>query len=146
MKWAWEAVQEDEQMLELIWALRIYQKRRGLWPDYLAWAHRGLALTRKQEWRNDEGTLLNNIGSVYDSLGQRDKALEYYNKALPIREEVGDRGGLATTLNNIGSVYDSLGQRDKALEYYNKALPISEEVGDRGGLATTLNNIGSGLR
>ncbi|MGI9180958.1 MAG: tetratricopeptide repeat protein, partial [Longimicrobiaceae bacterium] len=78
---------------------------------------------------------------VYDSLGQRQKALEYYEQALPIREEVGDRAGLATTLSNLGLVYNSLGQRQKALEYYEQALPIQEEVGDRAGEAVTRFNI-----
>ena len=91
--------------------------------------------------RGGLATTLNNIGLVYDRMGQRDKALEYYNKALPISEEVGDRGGLATTLNNIGLVYNKMGQRDKALEYYNKALPIMEEVGDRYGQSITLYNM-----
>ena len=87
-------------------------------------------------------TTLNNIGAVYDDLGDRQQALTYYQQALPIREEVGDRAGLAVTLNNIGVVYDALGDRQQALTYYQQALPIREEVGDRAGLATTLNNIG----
>jgi len=73
---------------------------------------------------------------------QYEQALEYYNQALPISREVGDRSGEATTLNNIGLVYRSIGQPQQALEYYNQALPISREVGDRSGEATTLNNIG----
>ncbi|MFM6404835.1 MAG: tetratricopeptide repeat protein, partial [Microcystis sp.] len=79
---------------------------------------------------------------VYDDLGEKQKALDYYNQALPIRRAVGDRGGEATTLNNIGRVYDALGEKQKALDYYNQALPIRRAVGDRGGEATTLNNIG----
>ncbi|MEH1890660.1 MAG: CHAT domain-containing tetratricopeptide repeat protein, partial [Nostoc sp.] len=70
------------------------------------------------------------------------KALEFYNQALPLRRAVGDRSGEATTLNNIGGVYDALGQKQKALEFYNQALPLRRAVGDRSGEATTLNNIG----
>ncbi|MFM6246213.1 MAG: CHAT domain-containing protein, partial [Dolichospermum sp.] len=77
-----------------------------------------------------------------DALGEKQKALDYYNQALPIYRAVGDRGGEATTLNNIGGVYDALGEKQKALDYYNQALPIRRAVGDRGGEAITLNNIG----
>ncbi|MEA5551684.1 CHAT domain-containing tetratricopeptide repeat protein, partial [Anabaena cylindrica UHCC 0172] len=77
------------------------------------------------------------------SLGEKQKALEYFNQALPLQSAVGDRGGVATTLSNIGAVYDDLGEKQKALEYYNQALPLQSAVGDRGGEATTLNNIGS---
>ena len=34
---------------------------------------------------------LNNIGAVYDDLGEKQKALDYYNQALPLRRAVGDR-------------------------------------------------------
>ncbi|MCE2906593.1 MAG: tetratricopeptide repeat protein, partial [Anabaena sp. CoA2_C59] len=87
--------------------------------------------------RGGEATTLNNIGLVYDALGEKQKALDFYNQALPILRAVGDRGGEATTLNNIGRVYSALGQKQKALDFYNQALPILRAVGDRGGEATT---------
>ena len=74
---------------------------------------------------------------MYDGLGDRQQALDYYQQALPIRREVGDRAGEAATLNNIGLVYDGLGDRQRALDYYQQALPILREVGDRAGEAVT---------
>ncbi|MGD1714996.1 CHAT domain-containing protein, partial [Dapis sp. BLCC M172] len=87
-------------------------------------------------------TTLNNIGHVYDSLGEKQIALNYLQQALPILRQVGARATEATTLNNIGHVYDSLGEKQTALNYYEQALPIRRQVEDRGGVATTLNNIG----
>ena len=142
IKHAWRQPPDDKTVLDWIYALRIYQERRGLWHDHLIWANRGLIITEKQKLQFEQGTLLNNIGGVYHRLGQPEEALGYYNRALLITREAGDRAGLARTLNNIGGVYDGLGQREKALGYYNRALPIREEVGDRAGLARTLNNIG----
>ena len=141
IKWAWQSISEAQTQLEWLWALRTYQRRRGLWRDQLAWSNSGLEAARVLELRRDEGTILNEIGLVYHKVGQRDKALEYYQQALPIREEVGDRAGLAVTLNNIGAVYRNLGQRDKALEYYQQALPIYQEVGDRAGESVTRYNM-----
>jgi CHAT domain-containing protein len=92
--------------------------------------------------RRGEASTLNNIGLVYDSLGELQKALEFYNQALPLLRVVGNRRGEASTLNNIGFVYNSLGELQKALEFFNQALPLSQAVGDRAGEATTLNNIG----
>jgi CHAT domain-containing protein len=80
---------------------------------------------------------------VYSDLGQQQKALVYYNQALPILRQVGNRAGEAATLNNIGYVYSDLGQKQKALEHYNHALPVYRVVGDRFGEATALNNIGA---
>ena len=54
---------------------------------------------------------------MYDALGDKKKALAFYNQALPLRRDVGDRAGEATTLNNIGLVYDDLGDKKKALAF-----------------------------
>jgi CHAT domain-containing protein/Flp pilus assembly protein TadD len=83
------------------------------------------------------------LGRIYSALGEKTKALIFYNQALPFFRAVGDRGGEAVTLNNIGLVYDHLGEKAKALDFYNQALPLRRAVGDRGGDATTLNNIGN---
>ena len=72
----------------------------------------------------------------------KQEALKYYEQALRIKREVGDRGGEGTTLNNLGGVYNALGQKQEALKYYEQALRIKREVGDRGGEGTTLNNLG----
>jgi len=93
--------------------------------------------------RAGEAATLSNIGVVYDSLGQKQKVLEFYNQALPLYKAVGDRGGEAITLNNIGAVYNSLGEKQKALEFYNQALPLYKAVRDRGGEANTLYNVAS---
>ncbi|HUF38050.1 MAG TPA: tetratricopeptide repeat protein, partial [Anaerolineales bacterium] len=139
----WEQNPDDAGLFEWIWALRVYMSRRGLRQDEIDWNERGLrAAEGNADLREDQGVLFNNIGAVYNYLGQRARALEYYQQALTIMEEIGDRSGLAGTLNNIGAVYDNLGQWTRALEYYQQALPIREEVGDRSGLAVTLSNIG----
>ena len=74
-------------------------------------------------------------------MGDRGRALEYYELALPIQREVGNQAGEATTLNNLGHVYSGLGDRGRALEYYELALPIQRKVGDRAGEAVTRYNI-----
>ncbi|NET55917.1 MAG: tetratricopeptide repeat protein [Symploca sp. SIO2E6] len=90
-----------------------------------------------------EARTLNSIGFVYNSLGEKQKALEFYNQALPLLRAVRDRGGEAAILNNIGGVYSSLGEKQKALEYFKQALPLFQVEGDRGMEAYTLYNIGS---
>ena len=93
--------------------------------------------------REGEVITLFTLGRVYNSLGEKQKALDYYNQALPIFRTVDDRLSEAITLNNIGAVYNDLGEKQKALDYYNQALPILRAVGDRINKAATLNNIGA---
>lgn len=81
---------------------------------------------------------------VYDTLGQNQKALEYYNNVLPIFITERNSPGQAAILNKIGMVYDALGQKQKALEYYENALYILDgvRVQPAGFEITALNNIG----
>jgi len=82
------------------------------------------------------------MGRVYDVLGQKDKALDFFQQALAIRREVGNRSGEGTTLMNIGTVYVALGQNQLALEYFQQALPILRETGFRYMEGLTLWNMG----
>jgi CHAT domain-containing protein/tetratricopeptide (TPR) repeat protein len=89
-----------------------------------------------------EALTLANLGFIYTSLGEQQKALDYFVQALPLFHAGGDRLSEATTLANIGRAYRALGEKQKALDYFVQALPLSRAVGDRRGEATTLNNIG----
>src|SRR5262249_44663896 len=91
--------------------------------------------------RRLEANALNNIGLVYRSLGETQKALEKYNESLQIIRRVDDRRGEAVTLHNIGAVYESLGEMQKALDHYNEALSLWRAAGARDGEATTLLGI-----
>jgi tetratricopeptide (TPR) repeat protein len=86
---------------------------------------------------------LNNIGDVNFALGEREKALEYLQQALPLQTAVGDRSGAATSLSNMGSVYSALGDKSAALQCYNQVLALQKAIGDRRGEAMALNMIGN---
>ncbi len=139
LKHAWASAQplNLETALSFVYALRIYQERRGLWHDELAWTEAALGLAQAAGNAAETGTLLNNIGFIYSALGEKNKALDFFNQALPLRQQVGDIGGEATTLNNIGRAYSDLGANDKALDFYNQALPLRQRAGDIGGEAIT---------
>jgi len=67
--------------------------------------------------------------------------LRYYNLALPLQQQVGNKGGEAAILNNMGTAYSSLGEKEEALHYYNLALLLVQKVGDRWHECTALANL-----
>jgi adenylate cyclase len=79
---------------------------------------------------------------VYLNLSDYAQALSYYQKALAIHEEIGNKNGIANNLGNIGLVYSNLSDFPQALSYYQKALAIYEEIGSKEGIARNLGNIG----
>jgi tetratricopeptide (TPR) repeat protein len=147
VQWAWQRAVTGgaavEEVLILAEALRIYQQRRGLWQDRLAWYEHALELARAAGRLDDVSALLTNIGKVHDDLGDKPRALAYYEQALLLDRQLEDKSGEATDLNNIGAVYHHLGDKSQALAYYEQALPLRRQVGDRAGEAATLNNMGA---
>jgi tetratricopeptide (TPR) repeat protein len=71
---------------------------------------------------------LTNIGSVYASLGENQKALDYYNRALPLIRAVGDRGGEAKTLLGIARAESAQGKLLDARSTIESALNIIESL------------------
>ena len=91
---------------------------------------------------------LNNLGRVYDDLGDLDNALKNLENAVKLRKRAGDLSGEAITLNAIGAVFMKKGEYRKALEYYQTSFAIRsgfDITNDRYNLvgqAIVLNNIG----
>ena len=93
--------------------------------------------------KSGEAESLVQAGVISDDLGEKQKALDYYNQSLPVFRAVGDKVGEATMLNNIGFVYNALGENQKALGYYKQALPLFQAIPYKHGEAATLNNTGN---
>jgi tetratricopeptide (TPR) repeat protein len=93
-------------------------------------------MEREVGHRRSEASTLNNIGSVSDDFGQKQKAIDFYNQAVAIRRAIGDRGGEANTLNNIGATYQhSRPGTERARSTSTRHCSYEREVGDRNGEA-----------
>ncbi len=84
----------------------------------------------------------NILGLLYNSLSEKDTAMEYFNQAIQTYIEVGNSIGIASVSNNIGIVYDSISDYENALKYYSQSLEISEQIQDLQIIAASTMNIG----
>ena len=117
--------------------------------DYLyVWGHLHLAVDLHQRLQGhltdpwtDAGNL-SSLGRYYDGLGEARQAIEFYEQALAIDREIGNRQGESIDLGGLASCYADLGETRRAIELYEQALAIDREVGNRWGEATTLGNLG----
>ena len=120
---------------------RMFQDRDFQASTYRIYTTLDLNLQRAAGDKEGEASTLQSIGGVYDRLGERQKALAFYNQALPLQRAAGDKEGEASTLHNIGAVYDRLGERQKALAFYSQALPLMRATGDKIPIATALGEM-----
>lgn len=86
---------------------------------------------------------LHHIGSIYKTYGDPsvtssreaslisgiNKALDYYRKSLALREEKGDKKGIASSLYCIGDIYNKQGKFKISIKYGLMSLELAQELG-----------------
>ena len=103
---------------------------------------KALEIRRSLGERRGEAETLTNLARVYESSGERQTALDYYNRSLPPWLDARDRYGEAWALFNIGRVEYFLKQAPEALDHFKRALKLWRELGDLSREAATLNSMG----
>jgi tetratricopeptide (TPR) repeat protein len=102
----------------------------------LEYFERGLDLRRE---RGDERGIAESlfcVGLVYEfkkdvTSVDKDKALEYYQEAHRLAQQVGDKRTQSFTTRHFGWIYRHKGDLDKALAYFKESLALREEIGHK---------------
>jgi len=110
--------------------------------EALSYGHQALELSEQLGFKRGIAASKNNLGLVYEHIGQNNKAAELYAESLELKTMMGDRRGMASTLNNLGVLYKKTGQYDEALKYYREALSINRGLGNKEWEQANLHNIG----
>jgi CHAT domain-containing protein len=69
-------------------------------------------------------------------------ALQSWQQALKIYQELKDRNGEANSLIGLGVAYNTLGQYQKAIEFHQQSLAISKQIGNLSSEGTILSSLG----
>src|SRR5690554_4108324 len=80
------------------------------------------------EDRESRANYLSNIGLIYQSLKQHNKAIDYHSRALEIREKLQLTNGQAISYANLGVCHQNLEQYDDAETYFIQAIKKAEEA------------------
>jgi tetratricopeptide (TPR) repeat protein len=100
------------------------QVTKALLPQVVNKFEEALTAYRAARDRAGEAAMLNNLGVVYNSMGDRDKAREYYQQALTVQQELNNRAGQSIVLSNAGKLYDSVGDKTHAQEFYDQSRSV----------------------
>jgi tetratricopeptide (TPR) repeat protein len=80
--------------------------------------------------RAEQANTLTNIGYVYDVLGDQQKALDYYSKALPLALATNDYKREIRALSYIAGIYEQRGETDRVIHYYKEIVPLAQILKD----------------
>lgn len=81
--------------------------------------------------------IYNFLGLIFSGMGDKEQALQQYDRSLTLARELSNKDQEATALNNVATIYKERGLLDQALEYYNKAVELMPEEQN----AVAYNNI-----
>ena len=93
--------------------------------------------------RRSLSRVLNNMADIYsDHFKEYKKAKILYEEVLKIKQELGDKEGVALVKCNLGVLYGHLGILSQALQYFDESEKIYHETGDKWGLSMVFLNKG----
>lgn len=75
------------------------------------------------------GTILNNLGRIYEEKGETEKGIEYHRKAVELRRQLPDKSDLAFSLGNYGIALGMAGQPEDAVRALEECLAIYASLG-----------------
>jgi tetratricopeptide (TPR) repeat protein len=102
---------------------------------------RALEIRRIQGDKRGQAACLNNIGCRYANT-DNEAAKTYFEQALSLIREVGDRVQEASILHNLAVVNREAGNLPEAIKCFEQAIAVAHEVGLSRLLATALNSMG----
>jgi tetratricopeptide (TPR) repeat protein len=89
-----------------------------------------------------------NIGLVYRAGGNLDRAIQFHQDSLNMKEELKDISTVekdllkSYSLNNIAVCYELKCDYDNAIQYYNLAIELKKKCGDRRGMLMSKSSLG----
>jgi tetratricopeptide (TPR) repeat protein len=118
------------------------QKRIAMLESLLA-EYQGLQEEKRD--KQAEMRLYNQLASIFCSISEYRNAISYYEDALVIARELGNREGEGDCLSNLGTNYAQLNSYKIAVQYFEMALDIAIQTSDRKSEAVRLGNLGFAL-
>lgn len=95
-----------------------------------------------QDTRKTSADQLIQQGITQYQQGKLDAAIQSWQQALKIYQQLKERPGEATALGNLGAAYLAMGNYKQAIASLQPLLPITQALNDRNGEARALGNLG----
>jgi len=101
------------------------------------------ALALQPEDEEALGEILSVLSYVYYLVADYERSLEYRERALAIRQEIGQVARAAEDLTDMGVLHGQLHRFSEAKRYLEQALRLARQIGSRPAESYALNNTGN---
>jgi tetratricopeptide (TPR) repeat protein len=114
-----QAVEVTEWVVNQLETWGAWQREEQLCKETLSWL---------PEKSAKAAVFLHTLGIASHNLGDYDRALEWYQKALDIDEALGNRAGIALTLSNVGILYTRIKTPEEGIPLNLESLLTNLEL------------------
>ena len=125
-------------LIKISYNLHNRDPRKGI-----TFGQQALSLSEKLRWEKGKTEAYVDLGINHATLGEHDKAIYYYQKALKHYKEQKDKNAISGVEANLSLVYLARGEYPTALKHAFSALSLKEQTGDIKGQGIILENIGT---
>src|SRR6202158_2357772 len=101
-----------------------------------------LKMFKANKDRHGEAVVLGYIANCQRKLENLDKALELAQRALQMKEELGDRDEIGKTHNQLGLIYWERADYPGAIQHLQHAIEIASALNDKELEGSARNNLG----
>jgi tetratricopeptide (TPR) repeat protein len=95
-----------------------------------------------RETASAKASLYHILGLIDSTVGEHDRAIEYYDKEIGLLEELGEGARTSSVYNNLSGIYKAKALFAQALEFQLKSFNMAEQSGELLSVAISCNNLG----
>lgn len=108
--------------------------------------HKAVAQVTTVEERRADADRLHDQGLQQLRTGQLQEALEYFNQALVVYQEIRDRARESRTIGNLGITYRDMGEYERAIKLLLQYVAMNQELSNRAEEGFALGHLGIAYR
>ena len=101
-----------------------------------------LPVFRESKDRRHEAITLGYMGNCYRKLGDLPRALDFVQRAMEIKQELGDKPEIGKSHNQFGLIYWDMADYHKAIDHFQQGIALGHDLGDRELEGQAHNNLG----
>ncbi len=103
-------------------SIGLIEIKRGNYSKGLQYSLASIKELERQNLSQDLNLAYSNLAKAFFNIEAHDKAIEYFENALAIQEELSDANGINTSNSYLGDLYSLKTEHRKAISYYEKVL------------------------
>jgi tetratricopeptide (TPR) repeat protein len=110
--------------------------------EAIQYYEKALPISRALGDKENESSILSNLGSLYLALGHIVEAESCLEQSLIICRESGDLYGVSVNMMNLGTLHRHRGDAENGLRYYKDSVALKQTLNDDLGIAEVMVSLG----